>query len=272
LRTKKQEEEDIMQRRAVRFISRLIVFSIILAFFPYLAYAKQPENPVEFVEGEEPLSINYGQYTIGARIENPTDIDSFSFYGSAGDSIRVIVSKESGLLSPRLEIWDPNGDKIVDTWDYDDVSVDKTLVTTGTYLMAVSDHQLDYPGDYEIEIQCLFGNCPCFPRLSLHIILNQNVFHTGDTLIVSAHVVNGPDPVRVEVKTWIDLPNGDQMSILDPYFTFTVGSNADFTKEIFRHTFGGGGLSGGYNVGGRFLNPISGRELSVDVMPFSFSP
>ena len=72
--------------------------------------------------------------------------------------------------------------------------------------------------------------------------------------------MNGPDPGNVEVKTWIDLPNGDQISIFNPYFTFTVEPNADFTTEIFTHPFSGGEPSGDYNVGGRFLNLISGRE------------
>jgi len=109
---------------------------------------------VQCVEGQEPLPIDYGEHTIDCQIDDPTDTDRFSFYGSADSKIRVKVSDESGTsFAPRLEIWDPHGDEIVDTWDTTDISVDATLATTGVYLLAISDHYQDYSGEYTLQLE-----------------------------------------------------------------------------------------------------------------------
>jgi len=84
-------------------------------------------------------------------------MDFFEFEGSEGDDLRIMVSRTSGSLYPRLEVWDPNGDKIIDMWYYDDISVDETLAVSGTYLLAISDHGQDYSGSYNIEIICFLS-------------------------------------------------------------------------------------------------------------------
>jgi hypothetical protein len=198
------------------------------------------------------------------------------------------MSRESGSLYPEISLYAPDGTLEISTWgnthaeisDYQllqsgtwgnthaEIS-DYQLLQSGTYTIVAGDHYGGYAGNYSLSFTKIPG-LQISP--SVRIILNQDVFYTDDTLIISAHVVNGPDPVNVEVKTWINLPSGDQVSILDPYFTFTVEPYADFTGEIFSYTFSGGELSGDYNAGGRLLNPISGRELSVNVESFSFSP
>jgi hypothetical protein len=143
------------------------------------------------------------------------------------------------------------------------------LLQSGIYTIVIRDNGGDNTGDYSLSLTKVPG-LPSSP--SVRLIMNQNEFQTSDTLIVSAHVLNGPNPVNVEVKVWINLPSENQMSILDPHFTFTVEPNADFTAEIFTYTFNGSEPSGNYNAGGRFLNPISGRELSANVESFTFSP
>ncbi len=106
--------------------------------------------------------------------------------------------------------------------------------------------------------------------LNIRLILNRNEFYPGDTLIVYAHIVNGPDAVNVEEKIWIVYPNGEQMSIGNPHFTFTVIPNADITEEIYSYTFDGSEISGTYNIGSRLLKPISGREISVNIESYNF--
>jgi hypothetical protein len=367
-----------MKKGTRRFMVMLFAFSVISFFAPSSTLANQPESPVAFVEGQEPLQIGYGEYTTGARIEDPTDTDCFNFVGTAGDDIRVMISRSSGYFypcleiwdpngdkvvdysnspdvrvdktlslsgkyvmvvsdrlqdydgdytlalekippvsdpplmtydtpfsdridhsadidffviqgnegayvrfmvsrtsgyfSPRLEVWDPNGDKVVDYSNSPDVLVDETLSLSGKYVMVVSDRLQDYDGDFKIEVQCIAGNCPNSPQLSIQTILNQNIFCAGDTLIIFAHIMNGPERANVEVKLWIDLPSTGQMSIIEPCFTFTVEPSADFTAKIFEYTFSGHEPPGDYAVGGRFLNPISGRNLSGKVEFFTFSP
>jgi len=142
-----------MRERTIRSTVIGIALSMMVVLFPCFAQAKQPEPSCQCVEGEEPLSMNYGEHTIDCQIADPTDTDKFSFYGVVGDEIRVIVSRTSGNLYPRLEIWDPDDQKIVDEWDPFDVAVDATLVKTGAYLIAVSDNPLDYTGEYNLQLE-----------------------------------------------------------------------------------------------------------------------
>jgi len=185
-----------------------------------------------------------------------------------------MVSVRSGYFCPQLEVWDPNGAKIIDTYTCDHKSVDKTLSISGTYLLAISDHYLDDTGNYDIEIICITGSCPEPPLFNpaISISLNQSSFHSGDTLIASAHVVNGPDSAKVEGKIWILLPSGGESPIGNSHLTFTVAPDADFTREVLKYTFSGGDAPGNYQIGGRFINPVTGREFNVDVAPFSFTP
>ena len=106
---------------------------------------------------------------------------------------------------------------------------------------------------------------------SIEIILNQTTFATGDELILEAHVTNGPDPDRVEVKMWLENPDGGLERIPHRPIIF-LPSEADITKEIFRRTFTGDELSGDWNVGSRLLNPINGDHKSIDIESFTFSP
>ena len=242
-------------------MNRLRIFLIVLVMSIYSASSAHGVDYGEILSAE----------TKTASITNPAQTDSFTFNGEAGQGVVISMSRESGNLRPEISLYAPDGTlEISSAYGSSHAEIsDYQLLQSGTYTIVACDYWGDYTGDYSLSFIKIPGtqHSP-----SVRIILNQDVFYTGDTLIVSAHVVNGPDPVNVEVKIWVHLPNGDDMSILDPHFTFTVEPNADFTTEIFTHTFSGGELSGDYNVGGRFLNPISGRELSVNVESFSFSP
>lgn len=264
-----------MQTRMIQSISWVIVLTLTLVFFPFLVQADQPEPFVECVEGQEPTPINYGEHTNNCQIDNITDMDRFGFFGSEGEQIRVIVSETTtSAIELYLEIWDPDGLQIANTAPGGNILVDLTLGKSGTYLIGIRENGANETGGYEVEVQCLMLSCPdlLLPSPVIDITLNQNVFVTGDTLIISAHVINGPNPTTIEVKTWINLPDGNDMSILDPHLTLTVDPNANFTAEIFSYTFDGSEPSGDYNVGGRFINVNSGRQHSLDIESFSFSP
>ena len=202
-------------------------------------------------------------------ITNPAQTDSFTFNGEADQKALISISREGGDLAPRISLYAPGGSLEVSDWGGTHAEIDHQLLQSGLYTIVVMDHFGSGTGNYSLSLTKIPGT-QYSP--SMRIILNKNAFATGDTLIVSVHIVNGPTPVTVEVKIWIGLPNGNQMSIFDPYFTFTVGPNANITKEIYRRTFVGSEPSGDYTVGGRLVNPISGRELSVNVETFSFTP
>jgi hypothetical protein len=224
---------------------------------------------VPFAQAVEMGKILSAETRTGS-ITDEGQTDSWTFSGDAGQTTVIILSEITPALVPEILLFDPDGIIEISEWDYTSVEImDHKLLKSGTYTILVKDHPGIYTGDYSLS----FSKIPAPQNSpSIRTILNQDVFTTGETLVVAAYVVNGPDPVRVEVKMWVKLPDDSNMSILDPHFTFTVEPNADFTTEIFTHTFSGGEPSGDYNVGGRFLNPISGRELSVNVESFSFSP
>ena len=234
-----------------------------LSFLLIPGPAVSPQDP----DGGDILS---GETKVGI-IDFNADTDAYTFNGEAGQGVVINMSMESGDLRPEISLYAPDGTlEISSAYGYTHAEIsDHQLLQSGTYTIVAGDYYGVYTGDYSLSFVKIPGtqHSP-----SIRIILNQDVFYTGDMLIISAHIINGPDPVNVEVKIWVHLPNGDDMSILDPHFTFTVEPNADFTTEIFSYTLDGSEPSGDYNVGGRFLNPISGRELSVNVESFSFSP
>ena len=146
-----------MQTKMLQVIFWGVILSLTLSIFPYLAQANQPElPPVPCVEGAEPLPLSYGEHTTGCEIGLPVDADHFSFFGSTGDKIRVIVLDTSPLAAV-LEIFDPNGTRIINTTS---PSVDVPLTVTGTYNVVISDLGFDNTGNYNISAICLLGTCP----------------------------------------------------------------------------------------------------------------
>ena len=228
-------------------------------------------------------AVDYGVIlsaeTRTGSIANPAQTDSYTFNGDIGQTVLINMSRESGGLNPMIDLYDPAGilETSVNCGDDSSGSVQCTnvlisnhqLLQSGLYTIVARDFAGNNAGNYSLSFTKIPGS-QSFPAIRLN--LNQTEFQTADTLVVFAHITDGPNPVTVEIKIWISLPTGDQISIIDPHFTFTVEPNADFTADIFAHTFSGSEPSGNYNVGGRFLNPISGRELSVNVEYFSFSP
>jgi len=204
-------------------------------------------------------------------ITNPGQTDTFTFNGAKNQIAIINMSRESGGVDPYIELYDPDG--VVEAFNncglaciY--VELNWQLLQSGLYTIVVKDNGGEETGDYALS----FTKIPApQPSPALLVDLNRNVFRTNDTLIVSAHAVNGPDAVTVEVKTWVMLPDGSDIPILDSLQMYTVPPNAHFTAEVFRYLFNGSEPTGNYQAGGRFITPLTGRELSAMVETFSFS-
>ena len=214
--------------------------------------------------------------TRSGGIANQSQTDSFTFNGNIGQTIDISMSRQSGSVNPQIDLFDPSGILETSATCGDTAFCVATTIgnykplQSGLYTIVVRDNAMNGTGNYSLSLTKI----PAFQvSPSILLSLNQAVFVTSDTLIVSARVRNGSDPVNVEAKTWISLPAGVlEVTILDSHLTFTVAANADVTADIFTYTFDGSEPSGNYNVGSRFLNIMSGRELSVNVQTFSFSP
>jgi hypothetical protein len=100
---------------------------------------------------------------------------------------------------------------------------------------------------------------------SLELNLNQTNFNTGETLIVTAHVTNGPLPLDVDAKIFTHTPPPGPppaKTLRLPIIKISdlhQNANDDFTVEVFRYTFDGTEPRGWYNVGGNLIDSIDGR-------------
>jgi hypothetical protein len=149
--------------RATRAVAVLIV-----ALALGDARAGLDEFPVSCVDANEPIALSYGEHAL-CSLSQPTDLDVFTFNGSAGDVVRLNLASETLCLDARLEVRDPDGLVITDTYCnghvgnilYDCLStcaldsVDLTLAKTGQYGIVVSDAGTDNAGDYAIQIERL---------------------------------------------------------------------------------------------------------------------
>lgn len=220
------------------------------------------------IDGGNMLSGEIRTGTISLK----ADTDAYTIFGEAGQTPVIHMKTESGYLNPYVFLYAPDGtlEKVAKCGiNCSHVAInDHQLLQSGLYTIVVRDDGGNSTGEYSLS----FTKIPAIQSSPyIGLILNRNEFHIGDTLIVYAHIVNGPDAVNVEEKIWIKYPNGEQMSIGDPHSTFTVAPNVDITEEIYSYTFDGSEISGDYNIGARLLNPVSGREISVNIEYYNFT-
>ncbi len=95
-----------------------------------------------------------------------SDMDFLAFSGAAGTEVRLTVRSLTGGLDPQLEVWDPQGNLISDTFcngsfsSLCTTSADLSLSMAGTYTVGVTDVGWNETGNYDLGVSCLFGDCP----------------------------------------------------------------------------------------------------------------
>jgi hypothetical protein len=107
---------------------------------------------------------------VSEALGHSTDMDFFAFKGVANSGVRLTVATATGGLDPVLEVWDPQGIRISNTFcsGTDGFgrpalctdTVDFDFSQTGTYKIGISESGLDETGNYRFEVSCLYGNCP----------------------------------------------------------------------------------------------------------------
>ncbi len=102
---------------------------------------------------------------VNDSIQYGTDIDMYGFRVNSATGVRVSLRGFGNNYQPSLQLWTPAGGlaKAVDCSGYYGgpctVSMDLTPAA-GVYTLGVSDIGMDNAGNYQLEISCLFGNCP----------------------------------------------------------------------------------------------------------------
>jgi hypothetical protein len=123
------------------------------------------------------------------------------------------------------------------------------------------------------EIKQLYQGC--LP--SIDIVLNSNNRVTGDKVVVNAHI-NGPgspdsscESSNVVETIWAQLPDGFVIPLIEPFTALTLLPGDKIETKIFEYTFNGNEPLGSYEIGGSFLHPFSGKNISTDIEILTFS-
>ncbi|MBM4027252.1 MAG: hypothetical protein FJ280_17880 [Planctomycetes bacterium] len=97
------------------------------------------------------------------------EIHGYSFWAEAGQGV-VIESgdnSEGGILEPRIQLYDPRGVRIKDSWDYSQATIDNCPLTkTGIYTIVASDAD-EYrevapdTGNYGVSLVVTGGTTTC---------------------------------------------------------------------------------------------------------------
>ena len=129
--------------------------------------AAQSESPVACTEGVEPLNIVYGDHTTECNIEvgMPSDLDRFTFDANADDTIRIKLLSLTNGLDPRIEIRDPDGVVIKDTFCSGNdvfgngiwcaIAFDMNLSLTGQHQISISDSGANETGNYQFQLEII---------------------------------------------------------------------------------------------------------------------
>ncbi len=135
----------------MKIISLFTLYFLVMG----VSYAVQPESPVACNEGIEPLQLIYGDHTTGCAFDAVTDLDRFSFVGSAGDVVRINVSSTFENSDPFVEVRDPAGTVIFDQFCVNSCNfvIDLSLTISGAYTVTVQESGLDETGIYQLQLE-----------------------------------------------------------------------------------------------------------------------
>ena len=95
--------------------------------------------------------------TRSAQIQGPSSLDTWQFYGSAGDRVLISAITTSGDLDTWMVLYPPDGGaEEVDGWPWGD-SIDHQLLQSGLYTLVVQDGDLTRTGEYDVSLTMIPG-------------------------------------------------------------------------------------------------------------------
>jgi len=103
------------------------------------------------------------------RVDPQTDRDCMAWEATAGTNVRMTLRSHTDGFDPEIQVVDPTGVTVTTKSCSGDrsglppiqctVQTDLTPTLSGTYTLCIRDTGADDVGDYEINLQCLFGTC-----------------------------------------------------------------------------------------------------------------
>ena len=101
------------------------------------------------------IRVQVGEVTTGS-INTPNEIDAYYFCGTAGDNIRLDMSRTSGDFNPDVDIYRPDGTLLCSDYSSgSSLTVECTLDVSGTYTILAGDWNINNTGGYTFYLQRL---------------------------------------------------------------------------------------------------------------------
>ncbi len=140
----------------------------------YAFYLQRLNNPTGAV------AINFGDVQTGS-ITSIVQHDSYTFEATAGDAFRLDMSRTSGVITPQVDIYRPDGSRLCGDFSSGSaLTVDCTTDVNGTYIILAGDWSINGSGGYAFYLQRLNNPTGAVP-------INFGDVQSGSTTSIVQH-------------------------------------------------------------------------------------
>lgn len=102
------------------------------------------------------LATSYGNPITGT-LSTPAEIDGYTYSADANDTLLIRIVRETGSYSPRIRMYDKDGDLVCQADAFQDDPVAQVvaceITDTGTHTLFVDDELLTQTGAYRLQVQ-----------------------------------------------------------------------------------------------------------------------
>ena len=277
---------------------RKILFMVLIWLFVISA---------QFVWGADMGELQSGQTGTGYLRSSDSYQDTWTFYGDTGDRVVISAARMSGLVSPCIYLYPPDGgpqeDGVCNA--NNDHTLDLQLSQTGLYTIIIKDYNMDNEGEYSVSLSKIpltlrpgvynpepsnICNVPVDPELSWDAVegaTSYDVFFGIDVVEPLEAIVNNITDLFYSIENlenqtiyyWTVIahtPSGDIPGTINWFRTLFYGDlNSDnqideLDLEIFAADFGRADCYAGDPCEGDFNNDgdVDGSDLAVFAADF----
>lgn len=137
-------------------VAAAVACAAVAATSPALALV--PEHEVNVAGSVGPVSVTYGDHTLNAALATALEVDSYTFMGQSGDSMRILARSLSGSVDPVITLRGPTNAVLASVIcesgiGCSSIVLDRTLTTAGLYTVNVADNGANEPGSYQLGLE-----------------------------------------------------------------------------------------------------------------------
>ena len=242
---------------------------------------------LEKLNGRDFPLLPYG-VSVSGSLSPATDFDKWVIDVAPGSRVRILVEGRTVDLDPAVVVVDPEGEFDVATCNVNpygtcstvlevDLTDPAATLSPGSYLLFVQESGADNTGNYNLNVECLFGPCPATRRFELVEAGRRcvDLLVTTDTASRGGEVTfayRSSDVVPISVTPGPNLPEG---AVISEFLTDLSLAECGSGSEVDR----GLSVSWRYSDDGRtvlgpgcrrLLRFCFEREEDGDCTPFQF--